>query len=117
RGAVVGVCVGVGMLYESLMHRFTILSTLPSAGVGALLALLATGLELTIIAVIGIILLIGIVKKNAIMVIDVALELERNQNKTPQEAVYEACLRRVRPAHSDPRAPPPPPRPPPLRAA
>src|SRR3989475_5255916 len=87
----------LGILYERLVHPFTILSTLPSAGVGPLLALLATGLQLTIIAVIGIILLIGIVKKNAIMVIDVALELERRDGKSPQEAVHEACLRRFRP--------------------
>jgi multidrug efflux pump len=95
--ALVAVYIVLGILYESLVHPFTILSTLPSAGVGALLALLAMGIELTIIAVIGIILLIGIVKKNAIMVIDVALELERHQGKTPQEAVHEACLRRFRP--------------------
>jgi multidrug efflux pump len=95
--ALVAVYIVLGILYESLVHPFTILSTLPSAGVGALLALLAMGIELTIIAVIGIILLIGIVKKNAIMVIDVALELERSHGKTPQEAVYEACLRRFRP--------------------
>ena len=95
--ALVAVYIVLGILYESFVHPLTILSTLPSAGVGALLALLATGLELTIIAVIGIILLIGIVKKNAIMVIDVALELERRDGKTPEAAVYEACLRRFRP--------------------
>jgi multidrug efflux pump len=95
--ALVAVYIVLGILYESFVHPLTILSTLPSAGVGALLALLAMGLELTIIAVIGIILLIGIVKKNAIMVIDVALELERRESKTPQEAGYEACLRRFRP--------------------
>ena len=95
--ALVAVYIVLGILYESLVHPFTILSTLPSAGVGALLALLVMGIELTIIAVIGIILLIGIVKKNAIMVIDVALELERRDGKTPQEAVFEACLRRFRP--------------------
>jgi multidrug efflux pump len=95
--ALVAVYIVLGILYESLIHPFTILSTLPSAGVGALLALLAMGLELTIIAVIGIILLIGIVKKNAIMVIDVALELERREGKSPEEAVHEACLRRFRP--------------------
>ena len=95
--ALVAVYIVLGILYESLVHPFTILSTLPSAGVGALLALLVTGIELTIIAVIGIILLIGIVKKNAIMVIDVALELERREGKSPQEAVHEACLRRFRP--------------------
>ena len=95
--ALVAVYIVLGILYESLVHPFTILSTLPSAGVGALLALLATGIELSIIAVIGIILLIGIVKKNAIMVIDVALELERRERKSPREAVHEACLRRFRP--------------------
>jgi multidrug efflux pump len=95
--ALVAVYIVLGILYESLVHPFTILSTLPSAGVGALLALLALRIELTIIAVIGIILLIGIVKKNAIMVIDVALELERRDGKTPREAVHEACLRRFRP--------------------
>jgi len=95
--ALVAVYIVLGILYESLVHPFTILSTLPSAGVGALLALLASGIELSIIAVIGIILLIGIVKKNAIMVIDVALELERREGKSPREAVHEACLRRFRP--------------------
>jgi multidrug efflux pump len=95
--AVVAVYIVLGILYESLVHPFTILSTLPSAGVGALLALLLTGVELTLIAAIGIILLIGIVKKNAIMVIDVALELERRDGKTPQDAVHEASLRRFRP--------------------
>ena len=87
----------LGMLYESFIHPLTILSTLPSAGVGALLALLACGMELSIIALIGIILLIGIVKKNAIMVIDVALDLERRANRAPRDAIYEACLRRLRP--------------------
>jgi multidrug efflux pump len=95
--ALVAVYIVLGILYESLIHPFTILSTLPSAGVGALLALMATGIELSIIAVIGIILLIGIVKKNAIMVIDVALELERREGKSPHDAVHEACLRRFRP--------------------
>jgi multidrug efflux pump len=95
--ALIAVYIVLGILYESLVHPFTILSTLPSAGVGALLALMVMGIELSIIAVIGIILLIGIVKKNAIMVIDVALELERRDGKTPREAVYEACLRRFRP--------------------
>jgi multidrug efflux pump subunit AcrB len=85
------------VLYESFIHPFTILSTLPSAGVGALLALLVTGTDLTIIALIGIILLIGIVKKNAIMVIDVALELERRDGLSALEAVHQACLRRFRP--------------------
>jgi len=95
--ALVAVYIVLGILYESFVHPFTILSTLPSAGVGAILALMLTGLELTIIAVIGIILLIGIVKKNAIMVIDVALELERRDNTSAHDAVYEACLRRFRP--------------------
>jgi len=95
--AVVAVYIVLGVLYESLVHPITILSTLPSAGVGALLALLLFRIELTVIALIGIILLIGIVKKNAIMVIDVALELERQEERTPREAVHEACLRRFRP--------------------
>ena len=95
--ALVAVYIVLGVLYESLIHPFTILSTLPSAGVGALLALLLTGTDLTIIALIGIILLIGIVKKNAIMVIDVALELERRDNLSASEAVHQACLRRFRP--------------------
>jgi len=95
--ALVAVYIVLGMLYESFVHPLTILSTLPSAGVGALLALLACGMDLSIIAVIGIILLIGIVKKNAIMVIDVALDLERREGRAPREAIHEACLRRLRP--------------------
>jgi multidrug efflux pump len=87
----------LGMLYESYVHPITILSTLPSAGVGALVALMITGHELTLIALIGIILLIGIVKKNAIMMIDFALDAERRHGKTPREAIYEACLLRFRP--------------------
>jgi multidrug efflux pump len=87
----------LGMLYESLIHPITILSTLPSAGVGALLALLFCRLDLSIIAFIGIILLIGIVKKNAIMMIDFALEASKVSNKTPREAIYEAALLRFRP--------------------
>jgi multidrug efflux pump len=87
----------LGILYESFIHPITILSTLPSAGVGALLALLITKTELSIIALIGIILLIGIVKKNAIMMIDFALEVERRDRKPPKEAVFEACLLRFRP--------------------
>ena len=79
------------------MHPITILSTIPSAGVGALLALLLFHTDLTVIALIGIILLIGIVKKNAIMMIDFALEAERNGGKTPQEAIYQACVLRFRP--------------------
>ncbi|WP_058535529.1 efflux RND transporter permease subunit [Legionella saoudiensis] len=95
--ALLAVYIVLGMLYESLIHPITILSTLPSAGVGALLALMLCGTDLSIIALIGIILLIGIVKKNAIMMIDFALEAERNENKTPREAIYEAALLRFRP--------------------
>ena len=87
----------LGILYESYIHPITILSTLPSAGVGALLALILTGTELNVMGLIGIILLIGIVKKNAIMMIDFALEAERGRNIGPKEAVYEACLLRFRP--------------------
>ena len=94
--ALVAVYIVLGMLYESYIHPVTILSTLPSAGVGALLALLAFHSELTVIALIGIVLLIGIVKKNAIMMIDFALEAERS-GKTPEEAIYQACLLRFRP--------------------
>jgi multidrug efflux pump len=95
--AVVTVYIVLGMLYESYIHPITILSTIPSAGVGALLALLITGNELNVIGTIGIILLIGLVKKNAIMMIDVALDVERTQGKKPVEAIYEACLLRFRP--------------------
>jgi len=94
--ALVAVYIVLGMLYESYIHPVTILSTLPSAGVGALLALLAFHNELTVIALIGIVLLIGIVKKNAIMMIDFALEAERS-GKTPEESIYQACLLRFRP--------------------
>jgi len=87
----------LGMLYESYIHPITILSTIPSAGVGALLALLLTHNELNVIGMIGIILLIGLVKKNAIMMIDVALDVERTQGKRPTDAVYDACLLRFRP--------------------
>ncbi|MGY3527828.1 multidrug efflux pump subunit AcrB [Bradyrhizobium sp. USDA 4452] len=87
----------LGVLYESFIHPLTILSTLPSAGIGALLALMMAGQDLTIIAIIGIILLIGIVKKNAIMMIDFALDAERNEGKPPREAIYQACLLRFRP--------------------
>src|SRR5581483_4719604 len=87
----------LGILYESYIHPITILSTLPSAGVGALLALLITRSELNIIALIGILLLIGIVKKNAIMMIDFALEAERREKKSPVDAIYEACILRFRP--------------------
>jgi multidrug efflux pump len=95
--ALITVYIVLGMLYESYIHPITILSTLPSAGVGALLALLLTHNELNVIGTIGIILLIGLVKKNAIMMIDVALEVERNQGKKPVDAIYEACLLRFRP--------------------
>jgi len=87
----------LGVLYESFVHPLTILSTLPSAGIGALLALLLAGSDLGVIAIIGIILLIGIVKKNAILMIDFALELERKEGKPPAVAIYEACLLRFRP--------------------
>jgi multidrug efflux pump len=95
--ALVTVYIVLGILYESYIHPITILSTIPSAGVGALLALLLTHNELNVIGMIGIILLIGLVKKNAIMMIDVALEVERTQGKKPAEAIYEACLLRFRP--------------------
>jgi multidrug efflux pump len=95
--AVVTVYILLGVLYESYIHPLTILSTLPSAGVGALLALLLCGSEFTVIALIGIILLIGIVEKNAIMMIDFALEAERKEGKAPEEAIYQACLLRFRP--------------------
>ena len=91
------VYVVLGMLYESYIHPITILSTIPSAGVGALLALLLTHNELNVIGMIGIILLIGLVKKNAIMMIDVALDVERTQGKKPVEAIYDACILRFRP--------------------
>ena len=95
--AIVTMYIVLGVLYESYIHPITILSTLPSAGVGALLALLLTGNDLGLIAIIGIILLIGIVKKNAIMMIDFALEAERNQGMAPEEAIYRAALLRFRP--------------------
>jgi multidrug efflux pump len=95
--AIVTVYIVLGVLYESYIHPVTILSTLPSAGVGAIAALILFHEDLDIIALIGIILLIGIVKKNAIMMIDFALEAERKEGKTPQEAIYQACLLRFRP--------------------
>jgi len=95
--ALIAVYIVLGMLYESFIHPLTILSTLPSAGVGAIVALLLFKVDLSVIAMIGIILLIGIVKKNAIMMIDFALVAERQHGKTPQEAIYEACLLRFRP--------------------
>jgi multidrug efflux pump len=95
--ALVTVYIVLGILYESYIHPLTILSTLPSAGVGAILALLICGSELSVVALIGIILLIGIVKKNGIMMIDFALEAERKEGKSSEEAIYEACLLRFRP--------------------
>jgi multidrug efflux pump len=95
--ALITVYIVLGMLYESYIHPITILSTLPSAGVGALLALLLTHNELNVIGTIGIILLIGLVKKNAIMMIDVALDVERTQGKPPVEAIFDACILRFRP--------------------
>jgi multidrug efflux pump subunit AcrB len=95
--ALLAVYVVLGILYESYIHPITILSTLPSAGVGALLALLIFRVDLTVIAIIGIILLIGIVKKNAILMIDFALETERKHDISPKNAIYQACLLRFRP--------------------
>ena len=96
-GGLLAVYIVLGVLYESYVHPVTILSTLPSAGVGALIALLLSGTELSLIAVIGIILLIGIVKKNGIMMVDFALQVERHEGRRPEEAIYEACLMRFRP--------------------
>jgi multidrug efflux pump len=95
--ALLAVYIVLGILYESTIHPITILSTLPSAGVGALLALRIFNLDLSVIALIGIILLIGIVKKNAILMIDFALEVERREKKSPEESIYQACLLRFRP--------------------
>lgn len=95
--AIIAMYIVLGILYESFIHPITILSTLPTAGVGALLALMISGSELDVIAIIGIILLIGIVKKNAIMMIDFALAAEREQNMPPREAIFQACLLRFRP--------------------
>jgi multidrug efflux pump len=95
--AIFCVYIVLGVLYESYIHPITILSTLPSAGVGALLALLIDGSDLGVVSIIGIILLIGIVKKNAIMMIDFALDAERNQGMSPRDAIYQACLLRFRP--------------------
>jgi multidrug efflux pump len=95
--AIVTMYIILGVLYESFIHPITILSTLPSAGVGALLSLMLVGEELDVIAIIGIILLIGIVKKNAIMMIDFALDAERNEGMAPRDAIYQACLLRFRP--------------------
>ena len=95
--ALITVYIVLGMLYESVIHPITILSTLPSAGVGAILAIMLTGNDLNVIALIGIILLIGIVKKNAILMIDFAVNASRVDNKTPEEAIFQACLLRFRP--------------------
>jgi len=95
--ALLAVYLVLGILYESIIHPVTILSTLPSAGVGALLALLVTHNDLSVIALIGIILLIGIVKKNAILMIDFAIEAERQEKKSPEDAIFQACLLRFRP--------------------
>jgi len=95
--ALISVYLVLGILYESYVHPVTIISTLPSAGVGALLALMLTHTDLTVIAIIGIILLIGIVKKNAILMIDFALAAERNEGKSSRDSIYEACLLRFRP--------------------
>jgi hydrophobe/amphiphile efflux-1 (HAE1) family protein len=95
--AILVVYIVLGILYESYIHPITILSALPSAGVGALLALMILGYDLSVIAMIGVILLVGIVKKNAIMMIDFALQAERGEGKSPQEAIHQACLLRFRP--------------------
>jgi multidrug efflux pump subunit AcrB len=95
--AVIAVYIVLGVLYESYIHPITILSTLPSAGVGALLALMLCGQDLNIISLIGIILLIGIVKKNGIMMVDFALVAERDEGLAPEDSIYQACLLRFRP--------------------
>ena len=95
--ALATVYIVLGILYENYVHPLTILSTLPSAGVGALLAILVTNSQLDIIALIGIILLIGIVKKNAILMIDFAIQAERNEGNSPEQSIYQACLLRFRP--------------------
>ncbi|MBF0559671.1 MAG: efflux RND transporter permease subunit, partial [Nitrospirae bacterium] len=95
--ALITVYIVLGVLYESYIHPITILSTLPSAGVGAVVALMAFHTELGVIAVIGIVLLIGIVKKNGIMMVDFALEAERKEGKSPEDAIYQACILRFRP--------------------
>src|ERR1700749_899362 len=95
--ALVVIYIILGVLYESLIHPITILSPLPSAGIGALLLLLTVHMDLSVIAIIGIILLIGIVKKNGIMLVDFALQVEREQNIDPEESIYRACVLRFRP--------------------
>ncbi len=95
--AIIAVYIVLGILYESFIHPITILSTLPSAGVGAFLALMVLHYDFSLIALIGVILLVGIVKKNAIMMIDFALVAERSRHLTPEQSIYEACLLRFRP--------------------
>jgi multidrug efflux pump len=95
--AIIVVYIVLGVLYESYIHPVTILSTLPSAGIGALIALMLTGNDLGVVAIIGIILLIGIVKKNAIMMIDFALDAERTEGMSPEDAIFSACMLRLRP--------------------
>jgi multidrug efflux pump len=95
--ALMAVYIVLGMLYESLIHPITILSTLPSAGVGAVLALFAFRTDLSIVAIIGMLLLIGIVKKNAILMIDFAISVERHEGMNPRDAIFEACMLRFRP--------------------
>jgi multidrug efflux pump len=95
--ALLSIYIVLGVLYESLAHPLTIISTLPSAGLGALLALQTASMDLSVIALIGVILLIGIVKKNGIMLVDFALNAEREQGLSPHDAIYEACLQRFRP--------------------
>ena len=95
--ALISVYIVLGVLYESLAHPITIISTLPSAGLGALLALQVTGMEITLIALIGIVLLIGIVKKNGIMLVDFALYAERHRDLGAEDAIFEACIERFRP--------------------
>ena len=95
--AMITIYIVLGVLYESFIHPFTILTTLPSAGIGAVLALLLCGLDLSLVALIGIVLLMGIVKKNAIMMIDFALDAERNEGMSPEDAIYKAALLRFRP--------------------
>src|SRR6202035_4535180 len=102
--AIVVIYIVLGVLYESYIHPITILSTLPSAGVGALLALLICRIDFSLVALIGILLLIGIVKKNAIMLIDFALDAERNEGLAPEESIYRACVLRFRPILMTPRA-------------
>src|SRR6185369_7553004 len=95
--ALITVYLVLGILYESIVHPITILSTLPSAGVGALLALMVTGMDLSVIAMIGIILLIGLVKKNGILMVDFAIVAERVEHKSSRDAIFEACMLRFRP--------------------